>query len=392
MATGKTNSAIVINDTTLRDGEQSPGVAFSLGEKIAIARALAEAGVRELEVGTPAMGEAECDSIRAIATLGLPVRLMVWTRMHQADLAAAAACGADIINLSIPVSDIQIHHKLKRDRAWVLGTVDEMVRTVAGWGFDVSVGGEDASRADEDFVQLVARTAQAAGARRFRFADTLGVLDPFTTADRIRRLRAAVGDLEIEIHAHDDLGLATANSLAGAAAGATHISTTVNGLGERAGNAPLEEVVMGLRHLHGVETGVDMERYLAISQLVARASGRAVAVNKSIVGDAVFTHESGTHVDGLIKYTRNYQNIDPHEVGRQNRLVLGKHSGSRAVIHTYAELGIVLQEGEARTILDRIRDFAVIAKRAPEPAELQRFYLESSSAFAAGNQSAESID
>ena len=392
MTTGKTANTIVINDTTLRDGEQSPGVAFSLGEKIAIARALAEAGVRELEVGTPAMGEAECDSIRAIAKLGLPVRLMVWTRMHQADLAAASVCGADIINLSIPVSDLQIHHKLKRDRAWVLETVDEMVRMVVGRGFDVSVGGEDASRADEDFVQRVARTAQAAGARRFRFADTLGVLDPFTTADRIRRLRASVGDLEIEIHAHDDLGLATANSLAGAAAGATHISTTVNGLGERAGNAPLEEVVMGLRHLYGVETGVDMQHYLAISQLVARASGRAVAVNKSIVGDAVFTHESGTHVDGLIKYTRNYQNIDPHEVGRQNRLVLGKHSGSRAVIHGYAELGIALQEGEARTILDRIRDFAVIAKRAPEPAELQRFYLESSSAFTAGKHPAGSID
>ncbi len=387
MNLGAITNAIVINDTTLRDGEQSPGVAFSRDEKIAIACALAEAGVPELEVGTPAMGEAECDSIRAIARLGLPARLMVWTRMHQADLAAAYACGADIINLSIPVSDLQIHHKLNRDRAWVLETVDQMVRLVVDRGFDVSVGGEDASRADEAFVQIVARTAKAAGARRFRFADTLGVLDPFTTADRIKRLRAAV-ELEIEIHAHDDLGLATANSLTAAAAGATHISTTVNGLGERAGNAPLEEVVMGLRHLYGVETGVDMQRYLAISQLVARASGRPVAVNKSIVGAAVFTHESGTHVDGLIKYTRNYQNIDPHEVGRQNRLVLGKHSGSRAVIHAYAELGIALQEGEARAILDRIRDFAVIAKRAPEPAELQRFYLESGLAFAAGKQPA----
>jgi homocitrate synthase NifV len=185
-------------------------------------------------------------------------------------------------------------------------------------------------------------------------------------------------DLEIEMHAHDDFGLATANTLAAVLAGATHVNTTVNGLGERAGNAALEEVVMALRHLYNIETGVDARRFPELSSLVALASGRAVASNKSIVGEAVFTHEAGIHVDGLIKNPLNYQGFDPLEVGRQHRLVLGKHSGSRSVLHAYAQLGIPLTEEQARGILLRIRDHAVASKRTPDREELRRFYLETS--------------
>ncbi len=366
---------VMINDVTLRDGEQTAGVAFNATEKIGIAQALSESGVMEMEVGIPILGAEEREVIRAISGLGLASKLMVWGRMKQEDLLASLGCGADIVNLSIPVSDIQIHHKLSRDRGWVLRAITRHVSEAREFGMEVSVGGEDASRADPDFLLKVMETAQAAGARRFRFADTLGLLDPFTSFDRIRRLKES-SDLEIEMHAHDDLGLATANTLAAILGGASHVNTTVNGLGERAGNAPLEEVVMGLRHIYGIETGIDAKLFPGISDLVARASGRPIPANKSIVGESVFSHEAGIHVDGLLKNLANYQNFDPAEVGREHRLVLGKHSGSKSVMDAYAKLGITLTEHEAKSILQRIRDHAVLHKRAPVSKDLERFYLE----------------
>ncbi|BAL23112.1 homocitrate synthase [Azoarcus sp. KH32C] len=366
---------VMINDTTLRDGEQTAGVAFTADEKLAIAQALVAAGVREMEIGVPAMGEAEREVIRAIVALKLPARLMVWCRLCVPDLDAAAACGADIVHLALPVSDQQILKKLGRDRDWALKQLRETVAVARERGLTVSIGGEDASRADPDFLCRVLEVAQAAGAVRFRYADTLGVLDPFTTFEAIARLRAA-SDLDVEMHAHDDLGLATANTLAAVRAGATHISTTVNGLGERAGNAALEEAVMALRHLHGIDIGIDSRQLPVISELVAEASGRPVAANKPIVGGWVFTHEAGIHVDGLVKDASNYQSFDPAEVGRSHRLVLGKHSGAAAVVNACRELGIAVDAECARLILERVRDFAIRTKRNPDIRDLMRFHRE----------------
>ena len=369
------STMVTINDTTLRDGEQTAGVAFTADEKIRIARGLVAAGVSELEIGVPVMGEAECDVINAIADQDLQAGMMVWGRMHEADLAAMMRCNVDWVNLSIPVSDIHIQKKLGKDRTWVLDTVRQFVTAAAGMGYLVCVGGEDSSRADIDFVRRVVETAQESGALRFRFADTVGILDPFTTFERIGLLRKTT-DLQLEIHAHNDFGLATANSLAAVRAGATHVNTTVNGLGERAGNAPLEEVVMALRHIQNIETSVDMHGYHQLSRLVAEASGRNVAVNKSIVGSAVFTHEAGIHVDGLLKNPLNYQPFDPSELGMVHHMVLGKHSGTSAVIKAYADIGISLSELEAQSILAKVRDFAHRYKHSPEQNDLHQIYFE----------------
>lgn len=371
----KDGKEIYIVDTTLRDGEQTAGVVFANEEKIAIASMLSDLGVDQLEVGIPTMGGDEKEAIKQIVKRNTKSSIMAWNRAVIKDIEESIDCGVDAVAISISVSDIHIKHKLKTSREWVLENMVKSVEYAKKNGLYISVNGEDASRSDREFLVEFIEAAKSAGADRFRYCDTVGIMEPFKIRDNISYLYDKT-KFDIEMHTHNDFGMGTANAIAGIMGGASHVGVTVNGLGERAGNAALEEVLMSLIYLYGYEGNIDTKMFREVSEYVSRASGRELPIWKAIVGTNMFAHESGIHADGAIKNPKNYEAFDPAIVGLERQMVIGKHSGRAGLINKFREYRIELTDTEAQGILERVRATSVSLKRSLFDKELVRIYKD----------------
>ncbi len=362
-----------IIDTTLRDGEQAPGVVFSSEEKIEIASLLADTGVDELEIGYPAISNDERSTIRTIVSQKLPVRLTSWARAKWQDIEDACLCGTEAVHISFPLSALYLQ-LMERDYAWVEEQLQELIPRAKKYFDFVSVGAQDATRAQPELLKRFILDAEACGADRVRIADTVGVATPSSVIELVGYLQSAT-HTALEFHAHNDLGMATANAFTALEAGCQAVSVSVTGLGERAGNAALEELAIALKLSGKYETGIDTRKLSHLCTVVSKAAGRKIEDQKPVVGKSAFQHESGIHCAALLKHPLSYQPFFPDQVGRDRaELVIGKHSGSASLQYFFSGRGIVMTRGEANYLLAFVRTAASEKKRALIPAEVEDIY------------------
>jgi len=361
-------------DTTLRDGEQAPGVVFSLPEKIRIAALLDAAGVPEIEIGTPAMGDTEVHDIRTIIDMGFGFKTLSWCRATKQDIRCAKLAGTTGVHISFPVSSI-LMKAMGKNTAWALRQMKELLEFSLPMFDYVTIGAQDASRAEMEFLKEFICTASAFGASRVRLADTVGILNPISTFELVGSIRRVEKDLSLEIHAHNDLGMATANTLAAFMAGADCLSTTINGLGERAGNAPMEEVAMALELSTGIKSGLRTEGFSELSDYVSYVSNRVLSDSKPVTGRLALSHESGIHTRCLIKDRNTYQLISAESIGRkEEKFLIGKHSGKSTILHYLTEANLPISDEACILLLNKVKECAEALKRAITKEELLDLY------------------
>ncbi len=342
-------------DTTLRDGEQTPGVSLTPEEKLTIARQLDRLGVDVIEAGTPVSSKGELEAVRLIAKGGLKAEVCALARLTRQDIDAVIECDVNSIHLFIATSDIHLQHKLRMSREEVLQKALESLDYTKAHGFTVEFSAEDATRTELTYLKHFYKTVVDAGADRINVPDTVGIMTPRKMYDFIAELKTVV-DKPISVHCHNDFGMAVANSLASLEAGASQVHVTVNGLGERAGNAALEEVVTGVHLIYGGKTHVNTPLIYETSQLVSRLTGIRVQPNKAVVGENAFAHESGIHTHGVVRHPLTYEPIPPELVGRKRRLVAGKHAGSHGIRAELEEMGLSLTDHELKEAVARVKE------------------------------------
>jgi len=345
---------IIVYDSTLRDGEQMPGVHFTRDQKVAIARKLDEVGVHQIEAGFPAVSDGERESVKTIAGLALDADVLCLSRTLQSDIDAAIDCDVDMVLLFVATSELHLRYKLKMTREQVLEKAVQSVEYAAAHGLKASLSTEDSTRSDLGFMLDVYRASEEAGAARLGITDTLGCAGPDAVSHIVTRIRSATR-LPLSVHLHNDFGLGVANSVAAVASGAEAIATTVGGIGERAGNVPLEQFVMTLKHIHKRDIGIKTEGLTDLARMVFDAAKLPLPNNQPWVGSNAFSHESGIHVAAVLNCPMTYECVDPEEVGNRRRLVLGKHSGTAIVKSRLDEKGVTASQEQVCDIVRAIK-------------------------------------